>query len=161
MKRSVLHHPRYVPPYIPPRRHWHHSHWHPWCHHHHRWHLVFVVQGVGVFLTPKETMHMSVTLAVGHTLNLALVFLDQHGNPMLEAPVPDAAPAWSDTTPATETLVADASGLTATATPLVAGTDTISVVVLVGGTSFAVSLDVNVTPEPQVLTAVDITPTVT
>lgn len=104
---------------------------------------------------------MSVTLAVGHTLGLALAFLDQNGNPMLVAPVPDAAPTWTDTTPATETLAVDASGLTATGTPLVPGTDTINVSVTVGGTVFSASLDVNVTEAPQVLTSVVIDSTVT
>lgn len=104
---------------------------------------------------------MATTLSVGHTLNMSLVFLDQSGNPMLTTPVPDSAPTWTDTTPATETLAVDASGLTASAAAIAVGTDTVSVAVVVGGTSFAASLDVSVTAAPQVLTSVQIASTVT
>ena len=103
---------------------------------------------------------MSVTLAVGHTLGLSLAFLDQNGNPMLVDPVPDAAPVWTNTTAATETIAVDASGLTATGTPVAPGTDTVSVNLSVGGVTFVANLDVTVTAAPQVLTSVEIVPTV-
>jgi hypothetical protein len=103
---------------------------------------------------------MAVTLAVGHTLNMALVFLDQNGNPMLTPVVPDAAPSWTDTTSATETLTVSGSGLTAVGTPVAPGTDTVSVALAVGGVSFTATLDVTVTSAPQVLTSVSIAPTV-
>ena len=142
------------------QRHWRHTWWQPWHHYRHKWHLVLTVQGVSVFLTPMEKVHMAVTLAIGHTLGLALTFLDQNGNPMLTTPVPDATPVWSDTTPATETLVADASGLTATGTPVAVGQDTINVSLAVGGVTFTAALDVTVTAAAQVLTSVAIAPTV-
>jgi hypothetical protein len=103
---------------------------------------------------------MAVTLAVGHTLTMALAFLDQNGNPMLTVPVPDAPAVWTDTTPATETIVPAASGLTCVGTPLVPGGDTVTVAVTVGGVAFTANLDVTVTAAPQVLTSVAITPTV-
>lgn len=103
---------------------------------------------------------MAVTLEVGQTLNMALVFLDQAGNPMTTTPTPDSPPAWVDSTPATETLTVDGTGLAATGTPLAPGTDTVSVTVVVGGVSFSASLDVTVTAAPQVLTSIAIVPTV-
>ena len=104
---------------------------------------------------------MAVTLAVGHTLNMSLTFLDQNGNPMLTTPTPDAAPTWSDTTAATETLAPAASGLTCVGTPIAPGTDTVTVTLAVGGVAFTANLDVTVTAAPQVLTSVAIAETVT
>ena len=103
---------------------------------------------------------MAVTLAVGHTLNMALAFLDQNGNPMLTTPTPDATPAWTDTTAATETLAPAASGLTCVGTPIAPGTDTVTLTLAVAGVSFSANLDVTVTAAPQVLTRVAIVPTV-
>src|SRR5271165_4473895 len=80
--------------------------------------VALTVNGITVFLQPQETTLMAVTLSIGHTLTMSLSFLDQSGNPMLTMPVPDAAPTWTDTTPATETLVAAASGLTCVGTPI-------------------------------------------
>jgi hypothetical protein len=131
-----------------------------WLRYHHHWAAVLVVDDVTIYLKPWEHTHMAVTLSVGHKLNLAIAFLDQHGNPLLTPPTPDAKPTWTDTTPATETLAVDASGLTATGTPIAAGTDTISLSLLVGGKPFTATLDVTVTPEAQVLTSIDIVPTV-
>jgi hypothetical protein len=102
----------------------------------------------------------NVTLTVGHTVDFALVFLDQNGNPMLVTPVPDAAPIWSDITPATGTLTPAASGLTASELAIAAGSDTVSVSLMVGGVSFSASIDVTVTSVPQVLTSVAIAATV-
>ena len=102
----------------------------------------------------------NVTLTVGHTVDFALVFLDQNGNPMFVTPVPDAAPIWSDITPATGTLTPAASGLTASELAIAAGSDTVSVSLMVGGVSFSASIDVTVTSVPQVLTSVDIAATV-
>jgi hypothetical protein len=103
---------------------------------------------------------MAVTLSVGHTLTMALAFLDQSGNPMLVDPVPDAAPVWADTTAATETIVPSGSGLTCVGTPIAVGTDTVTVTLAVGGVSFVANLDVTVSAAAQVLTTIDITPTV-
>jgi hypothetical protein len=103
---------------------------------------------------------MNVALTVGHTLNMAVSFLDQNGNPMLVAPTPDTAPSWTDTTPATEILVVAGSGLTAVGTPVAPGTDVVNLTVVVGGVSFAALLDVTVSAAPQVLTSVAISSTV-
>lgn len=97
---------------------------------------------------------MAVTLSVGHKLNISIVFLDQNGNPMKSDPTLDAVPQWSNTTPATETLAVDASGLTATATSVVAGTDTVNVSLTVAGNVFQTALDVTVEEAPQVLTSI-------
>lgn len=105
-------------------------------------------------------MSTPVTVSVGHKVTASLVFLDQNANPMLIAPTPDSPPTWTDSTPATGTLTAAADGLSATEIANTTGTDTISVSVSVGGTTFSATLGVTVTPAPQVLTSVDLTSTV-
>lgn len=103
---------------------------------------------------------MSTQVSVGHTIALALAFLDQHGNPMLTDVKADAPPVWTNSTPATETVVAPPDGMSALATPLAVGSDTISVAFSVGSVKFGAALDVNVIAEVQVLTSVNIVPTV-
>lgn len=100
------------------------------------------------------------TVSVGHTISCAISYLDQNGNPMLVAQTPDSPPAWTNTTPATETIAPSADGLTCVATPVAAGTDTISLALKVGGTAYSASLAVTVQAAPQVLTSVAIVPTV-
>ena len=100
-------------------------------------------------------------ITLGHGLALSIAFLDQNGNPMLKTPAPDAPPAWSNTTPATETLAVAADGLTAQATSVAVGTDSISVSATVGGAVFAASVIVNVNAVPQVLTSIAIVATAT
>jgi len=102
----------------------------------------------------------NVTVSVGHTVSFALAFLDQHGNPMLTTPAPDAPPVWTDTTSATGTLSAAPSGLTAQEIAVAVGTDTVSVALAVGGVAFSASIDLTVQAEPQVLTSVGILATV-
>lgn len=101
-----------------------------------------------------------VTVSVGHSVNCSLVFLDQNGNPMQTTPTPDAAPSWSDTTPATGTLTEGPGGLTASEVADAAGTDTINVSLAVGGAQFSASVGVVVSPAAQVLTSVQIATTV-
>lgn len=147
-------------------------HWHWNWHHHHRHHrhkpsrhhlrvlLVVIVEGKESFfavLNPGRKVNLMTTLTVGHKLALAIAFLDANGNPMLTTPTPDSPPAWSNTTPATETLVAAADGLSAVATSVAPGTDSISLSVVVGGATFSASLGVEVDAAPQVLTSVQIT----
>lgn len=103
---------------------------------------------------------MSTIVTIGHSIAMAIAFLDQNGNPMLATPTPDSSPAWTNTTPATETVAASTSGLTATATPVAPGTDTVNLSVVVGGQTFTASLDVEVDAAPQTLTSVQILPTV-
>ncbi len=110
-------------------------------------------------LLPEEiVMSTPVTVSVGHTVNCALVFLDQNSNPMLTTPTPDSPPTWSDSTPATETL--SPGGLTASALAIAPGGDTISVSVTVNAVSYGATLGVTVTPAPQQLTSVSIATTV-
>lgn len=100
-------------------------------------------------------------ITLGHGLDLSIIYLDQNGNPMLTTPTPDGPPTWTQTTPATETLVVAPDGLTAQATSVAVGTDSISLNVSVGGSTFSASLLVNVTTAPQVLTSVAINAVVT
>ena len=132
-----------------------------WFRKHHRHPcVVFTVQGVSVLLIPNEEIHMSTIVTVGHTLNMAIAFLDQHGNPMLTTPTPDATPTWTNTTPATETIAPAANGLTCIGTPVAPGNDSVSLTLAVGGVSFSATLAVEVDAAPQVLTSIAIVPTV-
>lgn len=99
---------------------------------------------------------MAVTLTIGHTLNMSISFLDQHGNPMLTPPTLDNVPSWTDTTSSTETLSISASGLTCTGTPIAVGTDTVNLSLSSQGKTFTATVDVTVTAEPQVLTGIAI-----
>jgi hypothetical protein len=132
-------------------------------HHHrprHKHHPVLLVNGLGIFLSSYQEIHMATTVSVGHTINLAIAYLDTNGNPMLTAPVPDAPPAWTNTTPATETLAVAADGNTAVATAVAAGGDVITLTLASGGKSFSATLAVTVQAAPQVLGSIAITPTV-
>jgi len=101
-------------------------------------------------------MAAEVTMVVGHTDNMSIVYLDQHGNPMLVTPVPDSPPTWTQTDSTVATLTVAADGLTASEQAVAAGSDVVSLTVVVGGVTFSASLPVTVTAEPQVLTSVDI-----
>ena len=101
-------------------------------------------------------MAAPVTFSVGHTDTMTIAYLDQNGNPMLETPVPDSPPVWSQDTPATATLTASGDGTSATETGIAAGTDTVSLSVVIGGATFAASLSVTVSAEAQTLSSVDI-----
>jgi hypothetical protein len=120
-------------------------------HRHHRVHVVLFIDGIGVFLHPHEENRIMTDVTVGHKIALSIGYLDTAGNPMVVTPTPDAPPVWTQTTPATETLVAATDGLTATATAVAAGSDTISLALAVGGQQFTASLAVTVTAAPQVL----------
>jgi len=91
---------------------------------------------------------------------MSIEYLDQNGNPMLVTPVPDAAPAWTDTTPATGALTVAPGGMTATELAAEPGSDVVSVSFSVGGTGFSATLPITVTPVAQVLTSVEIEATV-
>jgi hypothetical protein len=90
---------------------------------------------------------------------MSIVYLDQNGNSMLTTPRADAAPTWSNTTPATETLKPSADGLTCEADAVAAGSDVVSLSISVGGAAFAASLSVTVEAAPQILTSVQIAAT--
>ena len=95
-----------------------------------------------------------IKVTVGHTVALTIGYLDQNSNPMLTTPKVDAPPTWVNTTPATETLVAAADGLSASTTAVAVGTDVVSLALAVGGVPFAATLSVEVDAAPQVLTSV-------
>lgn len=99
---------------------------------------------------------MSVVATLGHTITCTIAYLDANGNPMLTPPAPDAPPAWTQTTPATETMAVSADGLTDVLTSVAAGTDVVGVTAVVGGATFTASLNVEVDPLPQVLTSIAI-----
>jgi hypothetical protein len=103
---------------------------------------------------------MSTIVTVGHTVNMAIKFLDQNGNPMLTPPAPSAPPAWNQSAPqlATPTIAAD--GLTASILAVAAGMDTVNVSAVVGGQTFTASLAVEIDAAPQVLTSIAIDATV-
>jgi hypothetical protein len=122
--------------------------------------VVLHVNEFSIILDPYLENVMSTKVTVGHTIALAISFLDQHGNQMVAPQTPDAAPAWSNSNAAAETLAPAADGLSAVATAVAAGADTVSLSLAVGGKSFSASLDVEVDAEAQVLTSVAIVPTV-
>jgi hypothetical protein len=135
--------------------------------HGYRGHVVLFVNNVGIILNPagrgatsRERAHLMVTVTVGHKINCSIGFLDTNGNPMITPPVPDAVPTWTNTTPATETLVASGDGLTAVATALAAGSDEIDLALAVGGVAFKALVAVTVQAAPQTLGSVTINTTV-
>jgi hypothetical protein len=105
-------------------------------------------------------MSTNVTLSVGHVNTMAIIVLDQNGNPMIPQPAFDAVPTWTQTTPATETLAPTASGATCVGTPVAAGTDLVTVSFSVGGVTFTAANDVTVMAAAQVPTSAEITNTV-
>lgn len=126
-------------------RHKHHGH----KHRHHK--------TVYYELFADEELKFMTDVSVGHTIIDTIVFLDQHGNPMLVAPTPDSAPVWTNlAAPAIDTMSVSADGSTDTITAVAAGVDTVTVTVIVGGTTFSATQQITVNPEPQVLTSVAI-----
>lgn len=100
------------------------------------------------------------TLNVGHTDTMVLQQVDTNGNPML-TPVPyDSPPAWSQVTPATDSMAPSADGTQNVVTAVAAGTDTITATAVVGGKSYTASVALTVTPAPQVLGGIKILETV-
>ena len=104
------------------------------------------------------------TLSVGHTATFTIVYLDAIGNPMLVTPTPDSPPVWTNApVPAgDDTFTVAADSLSSTAVAVAAGTDTISLTVIVGGVTFTATNDVTITgtSSTQVLTSVQIASTV-
>ena len=88
---------------------------------------------------------MATTINVGQTLPMSIEYTDSNGNKTLTWPT-DGAPAWSDTTPATDTLVAAADGNSATALGVAGGDDTINLALSAGGVPFSATLALTVIP---------------
>ena len=120
----------------------------------HHFHVALFVGNVGVVLHPYQEAFLMVDAKVGQSISYSLEFLDQHGQPI--AVTPDAAPEWSDTTPATEALTQSSDGLSAHGAAIAVGQDTVAVKVVVGGKEFDATIAVNVTEAPPVLTSVAI-----
>jgi hypothetical protein len=101
---------------------------------------------------------MDTTVNVGHKASAVLLFLDQHGNPMLGETVPDFSPTWSNSpgSPPVDVLKTSADGLSAEIDAIAEGQDVLGVTVVVGGKSFSASVGITVSPEPQVLSGVAI-----
>lgn len=101
---------------------------------------------------------MATEIKVGQTLPLSIRYLDQNGREMAATPIPDAPPAWGNSSPAVETLTAAPDGATASAFGLAAGSDTIRVQLAVNGIAFTATLDVTVAEvvPTQTLTSVEI-----
>jgi hypothetical protein len=142
-------------------RHRHNKNHHPPHHVHRRIRYVLLtVQGVTVLLSPHMELFMSTVLTIGHKLNLSIAYLDQNGNPMLVTPALDANPVWANSDAGVETLSVSGDGLSATGTPVAPGNDTVSLSVTAGGQTFSAILAVEVDPAPQVLTSIEIVPSV-
>jgi hypothetical protein len=148
--------------------HWRRPHWLHFHHRHPRY-LVLVVKvrngsavtdSFAVIIPPNRKVTVMEEVTVGHIVDLAIKYLDARGNPMKTTPTPDAPPTWTDTTPATDTLVAAPDGSTAKATTIAPGTDTINMSVVVGGNTYTAALNLVVDDLPQVLTSVAIVATV-
>ena len=125
-------------------------------HSHLRHHVILTIDGLSILLIPNKEIKLMTTVTVGHTASLSISFLDANGNPMLTAPTPDAVPVWSAGDATIDTLTASADGLTAQDVAIAAGSDTVSMSVVVGGATFAATLALVVQAPPQVLTSVAI-----
>ena len=122
--------------------------------------VILAAGNFAVELIKEDTIHMATSLKVGQTLPLSIDFLDQNGNTILTAPVPDAPPVWSSLDPAIESLTPSADGMTAEVVGLAAGADTVKVDLQVGGVDFTATIDVTVeaVAPAQVLTSIEIVP---
>ena len=111
---------------------------------------------VQILVSQKGTI--MVTATVGQKLPLTLQWLDQSGKPM-PAPTLDAKGAWSNTTPANETLAPSTDGTSCVGTEIAVGTDSIGYSAVIGGKTFtAQPVAVTINPAPQILTSVVIVP---
>jgi hypothetical protein len=135
----------------------------------HRWrrraHVLLIVDGCVFELHPHRRTHVMIQVNAGHSVDCSIEYLDQNGNPMLTAPTPDSPPAWTNapSAPGIDTLTVSPDGSTAvlaTNAADAAGSDTLSLTVVVGGKSFAATLAVAISAAPQVLTSVQIAGTV-
>jgi len=115
---------------------------------------------VGIILNPAQKEKVMITETIGHSIHFVITVLDQSGNPFLSQPAFDSPPVWSQTTPATESLVVAADGASADSVSAAVGTDSISVTAIVGGVTFSASVAVEVDAVPQIASAIRIDGTV-
>lgn len=100
-------------------------------------------------------------VTAGHSVDMAIEYLDQNGNPMLTTPAPDSPPVWTNapSAPSIDTLTPSPDGssaVLATNAGDANSTDTVGLSVVVGGKTFTASLGVSISAAPQVLTSVEI-----
>ena len=103
---------------------------------------------------------MSDIVTVGHLIDFSIQYVDTAGNPMLTPVTPDSPPVWTNVPSAADTFVASADGLTAVLTATAAGTDTVGLTVIVGGTTYTASDLITINAPPQTLGGVAIVATV-
>jgi len=98
------------------------------------------------------------TINVGHQDTMTIQYLDQNGNPLLTTPTPDSAPTWTNapTPSGDDTLSVAQGGNSAVLAAVAAGTDLVTLTVVVGGKTFSATDAITITPAPQVLTSVAI-----
>ncbi len=105
-----------------------------------------------------------VPVTVGHTVTNVIRYLDQNGNPMQTTPTPDSPNVWTDSgsaaSPALDTSTISTDGNTQTVVAQAAGVDQVTVTVTVGGKTFTASVEIDISPTPQVLTSIAIESTV-
>lgn len=116
-------------------------------HRHHRLHRhatpLFGVGPIVIELLERETIHMATSIHIDNQLPLSVAFIDSAGNPIMPAPTPDTLPVWVITDTTVATVTASTDGLTAIVNPLlVGGSTTITLTVVIGGTTFNATLDI-------------------
>lgn len=135
--------------------------WHRRRHRHHG-HVYVVLQVddcVTILLKPNEEIFLMTDNTIGGKgVDIRVRFLDAGGNEVVATA--DSPPTWTNNA-AFETLTVSADGLSAHATAVAAGADTISVTAVVSGTSFSASVVVDVKAAPVVVASIDlvVTPT--
>ena len=103
------------------------------------------------------------TVNVGHTVTCTYIITDQNGNPMLVQPPLDSPAVWTDapSPSGADTSAASADGTTNVVTAAAAGSDTVGVTVIVGGSTFTDSVLLTIVAAPQVASGVVIDTVVT
>jgi hypothetical protein len=115
-----------------------------------------------ILIEPEKETHVMVQATVGHTITNTIKQLDGKGNPMLTPVKYESPPAWTQTTPATDTMAVSADGTSNVLTSAndAGGTDSVTVVAVAvpqpGGSpvSFTATVSVEYDPAPQVLTSI-------
>lgn len=107
-------------------------------------------------LKPHHKEHIMIPVTVGHTVEVTITVVDQHGNPMQTQPAFDAPPAWTGGlgSPPVDTITVSADGTTLDADVINPGTDSITCAAVVGGQTFSASVQINASPEPQVASGI-------
>jgi hypothetical protein len=114
-------------------RHRRHGHGHRWRH-----------KRVHIFEPGVTHMNITDSVTVGHQVAFAWEWIDANGNPPpagTTLPTPDSTPVWANTpaTPPVDTFTSSADGSTALLVASAAGSDTVTLTVVFGGTTFTAS----------------------